>query len=246
MSNCDISVCMAVYNGALYIHPQIKSILSQLPLSSELIVSDDGSSDLTLSIVRSFNDPRIRICQNQGNKGYSNNFENALGLARGTYIFLSDQDDIWVDGKVDKMILALSYSDLVVSNAEYVDQNLQSLGINLFGLRGGKQGLINNFIKSRYLGACMAFRNEMLEVLLPFPSNKKLCPHDFWISIVGEACYKVILISEPLILYRRHGKNASSGGGASANSLLEKIVYRIYAMSCLISRCFQMKFRKSY
>ena len=86
-----ISVCMATYNGEKYIAEQIRSILPQLSEDDEVIVSDDGSSDATLDIVRSFNDPRIRIVQNELEHGYTKNFENALNHANGDIIFISDQ-----------------------------------------------------------------------------------------------------------------------------------------------------------
>lgn len=81
-----ISVCMATYNGAKFIGPQIKSILAQLGNDDELIISDDSSTDLTLEIIKAFDDSRIKIYIGQ----YHNptlNFENALRKARGEYIF---------------------------------------------------------------------------------------------------------------------------------------------------------------
>ena len=56
-----ISVCIATYNGARYIAEQLASILKQLSAEDEVVVSDDGSTDGTIDIVRSLNDHRIRI-----------------------------------------------------------------------------------------------------------------------------------------------------------------------------------------
>ena len=109
-----ISVCMATYNGEKYIREQIDSILAQLGDKDELIVSDDGSADATLSIVRSFSDPRIKIISNTGKHGTNGNFENALKHAQGDYIFLSDQDDVWLPGKVNICLQALQTAHLVV------------------------------------------------------------------------------------------------------------------------------------
>ena len=98
-----ISVCMAVYNGEKYIREQIASILGQLAPGDELIISDDGSSDGTLDEARAFGDARIRLLANQLDRGYSGNFENAIRHAGGDIIFLSDQDDVWLPGRVEKM-----------------------------------------------------------------------------------------------------------------------------------------------
>ena len=108
-----VSVCMATYNGERYIRQQIDSILSQLELSDELIISDDGSTDSTLEIIKSYHDIRIKVFHHQQsashNKSYQTNinvtanFENALRHSKGEYVFLSDQDDIWVHNKIIKM-----------------------------------------------------------------------------------------------------------------------------------------------
>ena len=94
-----ISVCIATYNGEKYLREQLDSILPQLAESDEVIVSDDGSTDGTIDLITSLNDPRIKIVSNSGRKGYVGNFENALKHTTGDYIFLSDQDDIWYPNK---------------------------------------------------------------------------------------------------------------------------------------------------
>ncbi|EXY58193.1 glycosyltransferase, partial [Bacteroides fragilis] len=96
-----ISVCIATYNGEKFIVEQLKTILSQLTDFDEIIISDDHSSDCTLSLIRSFRDPRIKIYLNENDKGYTSNFENALKKATGEIIFIADQDDIWKKDKVD-------------------------------------------------------------------------------------------------------------------------------------------------
>ena len=230
-----ISVCMATYNGEKYIKEQLDSILIQLSDSDEVIVSDDGSSDKTIEIIERLNDSRIKIILNKGEKGYTKNFENALKNSDGDIIFLSDQDDVWEKNKVKDMVKELSSYDLVISNAEIVDKDLKLINKSHFDLRGVKRGFWINFLKTRYIGACMAFKGEVLKKVLPFPKNQKLCAHDYWITIVCEAFYKVKLIDQPLIKYRRHGNNASSGGDKSKNTLLKKIRVRLYSGYNLIS-----------
>ena len=99
-----ISVCMACYNGEKFIQEQVDSIICQLGLDDELIISDDGSNDRTLDILFSYEDSRIKILHNRACHGFVGNFENALSHAKGDYIFLSDQDDIWKKEKVQKVI----------------------------------------------------------------------------------------------------------------------------------------------
>ena len=73
-----VSVCLATFNGEKYIREQIDSILPQLSSEDELIISDDGSSDNTLAIIKTYNDSRIVLFKNEGYHGYVGNFENAL------------------------------------------------------------------------------------------------------------------------------------------------------------------------
>ena len=96
-----ISVCIATYNGEKYIKQQLLSILKQIKVNDEIIISDDHSTDKTFNIIKSFNDTRIKFFLNNKGKGYTRNFENALEKAHGDIIFLSDQDDIWIDNKVE-------------------------------------------------------------------------------------------------------------------------------------------------
>jgi len=233
-NNLKISVCMASYKGEKFIKDQIKSILQQLAAGDELIISDDGSTDQTLAVIRSIEDPRIQCIINQGEHGYTRNFENALNHATGDIIFLSDQDDIWCPNKVSRMRKALEDHDLVVSDARVVDEHLKTLYESHFALCNVQAGFVNNFMGTRYIGACMAFNRKLLKLILPFPKNQQLCPHDYWITIVGEMFARVSLVKQPLILYRRHGGNASSAGFGKGRSLSIKINSRMYCALQLI------------
>ena len=118
-----ISVCIATYNGEKFIVEQLKTILSQLTDFDEIIISDDHSSDCTLSLIRSFRDPRIKIYLNENDKGYTSNFENALKKATGEIIFIADQDDIWKKDKVDISLNYLKKYDFIVSDACIIDNS---------------------------------------------------------------------------------------------------------------------------
>lgn len=229
-----ISVCMATYNGEKYIREQIDSILEQLGEEDELIISDDGSTDNTIEIVRSYNDDRIKIFLFNGHC-YTKNFENALNHAKGDYIFLSDQDDIWMPDKVSICINELKQYDLVITDARVVDELKNILLNSYFDFCKVRNGFFYNLFFTRYIGACMAFKKEILKSVLPIPDNNKYIAHDYWIACVCEKIYHVKLINIPLLLYRRHSNNTSTGVfGNSKLSLLEKIVKRFYALKYLL------------
>ena len=101
-----ISVCIATYNGAAYIRQQIASILPQLSEGDEIVVSDDGSTDATLAEVRALGSPLVRIVEGPRKGSPVLNFENALSHAKGDYLFLCDQDDVWEPHKVSVMMAA--------------------------------------------------------------------------------------------------------------------------------------------
>ncbi|MFM5068831.1 glycosyltransferase family 2 protein [Aeromonas veronii] len=231
-----ISVCMATFNGERYIHEQLVSILSQLSVDDEIVISDDGSSDQTENIVKSFNDSRVIFIANKYERGYTKNFEYALSHSSGDIIFLADQDDVWEPNKVNTIMLALKGADFVVSDCKIVDQELNVIHDSHFAIHGVRVGFIKNYLLPRYIGACMAFNRDVLDYALPFPKNQKYAAHDYWISLISEMCFKVKIINQQLIMYRRHDCNASNGGSKSKNSLYHKLSVRIYTGIFLIQR----------
>ncbi|BAZ84814.1 glycosyltransferase family 2 protein [Dolichospermum compactum] len=208
-----ISVCMATYNGCKYVNDQISSILVQLRADDELIIVDDKSTDITLQIIDTFNDSRIKIFKNEVNLGVTKNFEKAINNATGNLIFLSDQDDVWLPNKVEKILEVFQkYPDitLVLSDAQIIDSEGQVTANSFFKLRGKfVADPLSNFIKNKYHGCTLAFRREMLEVFLPFPDDISM--HDIWIGIVNGIYGKAFYIDEPLIQHRRHNSNTSVG-----------------------------------
>lgn len=233
-----ISICIATYNGERYIEEQLYSILSQISEMDEIIISDDFSTDKTVDIIKSVNDSRIRIFMNKKAKGYTTNFENALEKAQGDIVFLSDQDDVWVSDKVKKTLMALKNNDFVVSDALVVNNDLDIISKSNFKLQNVKHGFFNNFIRCRYLGACYAFNKKVLIKSLPFPPKSNLIPHDYWLCMIAISNYKVGIIKEGLIMYRRHDLNVSNGGNESSNTFYKKISIRIYLLVSLLKRSF--------
>ncbi|MEN2435665.1 glycosyltransferase family 2 protein [Weeksellaceae bacterium A-14] len=220
-----ISVCLATYNGERYIKGQVNSILSQLRTNDELIVSDDSSTDKTVEILKNINDHRIKIYINQGRSGISHNFENALSHVSGDYIFLSDQDDIWMDNKVSKMIQALQNFDCVIHNAQVIDDKGDFLGADLFSIYRTRTGYFRNLLRNTYVGCCMAFRKSLLTYVLPIPLPVTM--HDMWIGLISEKKGTTAIIEDSLILYRRHGNNASSTSQKSNFSRYYQLKYRL-------------------
>lgn len=206
-----ISVVVATYNGGSYLKEQLDSIVNNLEgkYEYEIIVTDDGSTDDTCAIARSYE--CVRLVDGPG-QGVIANFENGLMQTKGDVIFLSDQDDVWASDKVEYVMQILqndSKTKLILHDAVVKNSDLsQTLMESFFDYRGSKAGVFANFVKNRYMGCCMAFRRELLEKVLPIP--KDIPMHDQWIGILSDHYYgKSVLIKKPLLSYRRHENNAS-------------------------------------
>ncbi len=227
-----ISVVLAAYKGEKYIGAQIESIISQLGENDELIISDDFPSGETRNAVADLieNDRRIIYLSGPG-RGVIANFEFAISKAKGDYIFLSDQDDVWLDGKINAVMKEFSNgADLVLHNALITDGELHETGETAFEINKTEKGFLRNIIKNSYQGCCMAFRSEMKKYILPFP--KKIPMHDQWIGLMAEKHGKVSLINEPLILYRRHGGNVTGNG----SDFITKLKWRADIILSVIGR----------
>jgi glycosyltransferase involved in cell wall biosynthesis len=229
---------MATYNGALYIERQLQSILGQLQLNDEVIIVDDYSIDSTIELVAKIGDSRIRIYRNNINMGVQKSFEKAIGLASGGIIFLSDQDDVWHPEKVAKfseIFTNLPEVSLVLSDARIVDNVGKVVVESFFKRRGGfVSGIVANLVKNRYLGCVMAFRKNLLEQILPFPTS--IPQHDMWIGLVNEVYGKAYFISTPLIDYRRHASNASSASSNRRGSFVQMLMWRWTLLTSLVVR----------
>ena len=232
--NCimKVSVCIATYNGELYIRQQIESILLQMGENDEIIVSDDGSTDATIKIVESLHDARIKIVSANGHN-FKKNFENALLHATGDYIFLSDQDDVWLEGKYAKCLKELQTYDLVITNSRVVDNDMNIIITSFFDYYHSGPGVLKNSLNNTYFGACMAFNRKVLNFALPFPKTKEI-GHDIWIGLVAEIIGKVHFINQPFLLYRRHDlslTNISTNlAKRSQRKILTKLISRFIVL----------------
>src|SRR3954453_13857066 len=98
-----LSIAMTTYNGETYLREQLDSFTNQSRPPDELVVCDDQSSDRTFEILNDFRDRtpfEMQIVRNEERLGIARNFEQAIRLCRGDIIFLSDQDDVWMEDKL--------------------------------------------------------------------------------------------------------------------------------------------------
>lgn len=210
-----ISVCLATYNGERYVAEQLASILAECQSDDEIIVVDDGSRDRTLAIIAEFADPRVQVLVNPVNLGPQQTFGRALALARHGTIFMSDQDDVWVPGRVAAMLAALESSgaDLLASNSRYVDGLGNPIPFPMPPLLASQSadrlGNIARIFRGRagYYGCAIALRAEFRRLVLPVPRFME--SHDLWMALVANAVGQVVHLEAVTLNRRIHGQNVS-------------------------------------
>ena len=210
-----VSVCMATYNGSTYLREQLDSILRQLQAEDELIISDDHSTDETQAILGGYQDARVKVFTNPGKRGHVQNFAYAMAQATGEFIALSDQDDIWVENRLGRMLEQLrrmpQYS-LVVGDLTEFDssgvlaiQNLPALGScprSRFVQMGGI--FLGRF---KYFGSAFLFRRDLTRYILPITAY--IDAHDIWIAMNATLRGKTAHLEETTVMRRLHGRNLS-------------------------------------
>jgi glycosyltransferase involved in cell wall biosynthesis len=202
-----VSIAMGTYNGEPFIAKQIKSILHQTYNNIELIIVDDGSSDRTCEIVKSFQnlDIRIKLYQNEANLGFNKNFEKAIRLCSGAYIAISDQDDIWLENKIERLLVSLEDNLMVYANSAHIDEQDNLLGTylldpNHINYNDYKNILLANFVT----GHTILFRTEALDNLLPIPQYSF---YDWWFGFIMLYEGKLAYCNEVLTYYRIHNQS---------------------------------------
>lgn len=235
MNSEMVSIVMATYNGEKYLRQQLDSILEQTYQHFELIVVDDASTDKTLSILNEYAamDDRIQVFPAERNLGVVKNFERGLKLARGEFIALSDQDDVFCRDKIDLMVNTLkdnSKRDLVLSDLSLIDANGNQIALSMwrYAKLKPKQGkpfrrlLYANFAT----GCAMMVRRRLLELAVPFPPD--CIVHDWWLAVAAASSKAggICLVNKKLTAYRQHGSNvlgAKEAGSLKMGAIIPRI-----------------------
>ncbi|MEN9353815.1 MAG: hypothetical protein RL318_1140 [Fibrobacterota bacterium] len=220
-----ISVCLASHNGLVFLERQILSILEQLGPQDELLIGDDGSTDGSLEYLQGLQDPRIRTLSGSFG-GPIANFDFLLSKAQGQWIVLSDQDDQWLPGRLDVLSEIPDDAQVVLCDAEVVDQDGSLLTPSLLSAHGMRRGVRANLIHNCYTGCCLAIRRDFLPYCHPFPSGIGM--HDWWIGLRAEQLDCAHWIMHPLVRHYRHESNASSGIGKSRLGIRKQLAMRFH------------------
>lgn len=225
----SISVAMATYNGARYIREQLDSIAAQTVAPAELVVTDDGSDDDTLAIVRAFAETApfpVRIHRNPVRLGYRANFMRNIGLCTSDLIALCDQDDVWEADKLACMSAPFADPDVLLCFHEswLIDGAGERTGIARMLLLADRNPPSSSFPMRNPYGFAMMFRRDLLafsdlwERSVDNLQADSRMAHDQWVFFLASALGTVAFIQEPLAGYRLHDSN-TYGLDAAASGL---------------------------
>lgn len=205
---------------------QLDSLLAQTYKPLEIIISDDGSSDSTRRIIEHFSDAnpgRVKLVENSERQGLNNNFMNAYRSAAGEYIFPCDQDDIWKQDKVERLISEIGDSDMIYSDSILISESGSEL-------HKRRSDIVNMVTESELIyfifGNCVAghsmmFRRSLLDVMYPYDAQ---VPNDWWITWAATCRNGIRYLDWGSVYYRQHESNVSDPlrkrrGGRKRDSL---------------------------
>lgn len=201
-----ISIALCTYNGEKHIKQQLESLVTQTYAPIEIIVTDDLSKDKTWEILNEYSKTYsfIKLYQNEENLGFVKNFEKAISLCCGEYIALCDQDDIWLENKLETVFSHIEGYDLVYHDSCFIDENdnpiLSKKMSDHFYVYDGPSNL-PFLIANCVAGHAMLFRKSLVAKFLPF---KEGFFHDWWIIFVAATVGKIKAIPDVLVKYRQH------------------------------------------
>lgn len=211
-----ISIAMTTYNGEKFLKSQINSLLDQTLPFDELVICDDGSCDKTIDLIKSYKDKRIKLFENTNRLGYIKNFQKALSLTNGDFIFLCDQDDIWDKMKLQRSIQILkSYNcSAICTGCSLIDQEGKLILDAYYFPYFNGESKVNEIHKVEFKklmfynvaqGCTYCFTKKVKNLYLKTCDSN--ISHDLAIMIAATDIGNVVYINEPLVQYRIHSDN---------------------------------------
>lgn len=239
MSPARISVALCTRNGRQFIDAQMASILRQTIPPSEIVVSDDASSDDSVARIRAAMERHalthpdtpieLRVLQNVTPLGVAANFEQAIRACSSPFISLCDQDDVWHPDRLERALAAFERRpalQLVHGDARLIDEDGHELPGTLFDALGVDEkacsaihagGAFELLMKRNVVtGAATMIRRELAELGAPFPDG---WVHDEWLAVVAAAFDRIDVLDASLLDYRQHSSNQI---GVSRLSVVQK------------------------
>lgn len=242
-----VGIVMSTYNGERWVGEQIESIAKQTYTDWRLTVRDDGSTDKTVSILREWEaklGERMRVVEGE-NIGVVKSFEKLIETAEEDYIMMADQDDVWLEHKVETTLNKMQQEEqrhpdkgiMVFTSVWIVDEKLQGEGVTFFEqhkFRFPFAMLFENICVNDCVAGCTTMINRKArEMVLPFADSAPM--HDWWMTAIIARDGVLSVVEEPTMLYRQHGDNVCG---------VEKAGWRHYAGLALMPWRMHTEYKK--
>lgn len=200
-----VSIVIPTFNRAPLLKRSIKSVLNQTYLNFEVIVVDDCSKDSTESVVKGFNDNRIRYIRHEKNQGAPAARNNGILASEGEYIAFQDSDDQWLPTKLEKQVKSFNFAhrDLGVVYTSFwrIDQGKKTL-IPSAEIEQTEGNIFRSLLRKNFVSTPTAVvRKECFEKVGMFENIPRLQDWELWLRIAK--CYRFKHLSEPLVIAYR-------------------------------------------
>ena len=209
----SVSIVMCTYNGAAYLARQLDSILDQTWPVAEILIQDDGSTDETCAIIRSYQEkyPFIRLVRNEKNLGFNLNFLTAIPKAKGDYIALSDQDDLWEPDKIATLVHCLETSGKAFVFSRSRPFSDDTATDTYFDTRRPNCSMERLIICNMASGHTMLFTRGFARELTParFAQTSRWY-YDHFIAAMAAAAGELVFCDRVLVNYRRHTEQVTA------------------------------------
>lgn len=205
-----VSIVLCTYNGERFLQEQLVSLVNQTYRPIEIVILDDCSTDGTYTLLKEYQQkyPTIRLYQNEENIGYVKNFNRAIGLCKGDYIALCDQDDLWDWRKIATLVQRIQPHVLIYHDSQFMDEEGRLMDKKLSDVVNFYEGdepetfVFFNCVSSH----AVMFKKELVNYLLPFPASGF---HDAWIGYVACNFGTITFLNQCLVHYRQHHHSAT-------------------------------------
>lgn len=226
-----IDILLTTYNGEKYLRSQIDSIFAQTYINWKIMVIDDCSTDKTCSIVTEYMDKypgKIELYKNDKNSGNpASNFFKLLNMSKSDYVMFCDQDDVWLENKIEMTINAMKNLEcensqmpiLIHTDLKVVDFKLNILSDSMFKyqkLDSNAKTLKEIIVQNNVTGCTVMLNKKLISMCNSIPEN--IIMHDWWVALIAAAFGVIGFVNEPTILYRQHESNQV--GSKDASSIL--------------------------
>lgn len=239
-----MSVVLSTYNGEKYITEQLESLKNQTLAPDEVIISDDCSTDSTVKLCEDYiaqnNLENWRVIANKTNKGWADNFSEAFLMASGDIIYPCDQDDVWLEDKLEKMTKIMQEHPeigLLIGNYKMRVQNEHEDRIvdQTYTEELRQLQFDSKVIFVDYPGCVYCFRKSFYSKIAPYRFERY--PHDAFLirmAKVDDCCY---FYDSPVILWRRHTANATGKPVRTNETMTSNIEYYIRCLNKMKEYC---------